>query len=370
MKSRAMVLIAEKRLEMMEMEVPPVRPGEALLRVEACGMCGTDIQQYRGTLNRTTPECYPVIPGHEPVGIIEEISAEAAKNWGVAAGDRVAVLPMICCGMCDHCLGGQHHRCKGVMPFARPAYGFVPITYEHGLWGGYGEYIHLHPRTLLCKVPPEVPAKFAAMYQSLASGIRWAVQIPETVFSDSVLILGCGQRGLAAVTALRAAGVQKIIVTGLARDRYKLRQAKRLGASDTIVVDEENTVERVMAITNDRGVDVALDVVPYSTQSFLDAIEAIRPGGTIVVAGVKGPNTRAALATDRILYKEITVKGAFTQKFDAYQKAVELLSRNLSTLEALHTHEMPIDRLEEALAMLSGETPGAEVICMSVHPHL
>lgn len=370
MKCRAMVLLDPKRLEMMEFEIPRVGPGEGLLRVEACGMCGTDLEQHRGTLARTTAECYPVIPGHEPVGIIEEISPEAERAWGVKRGDRVALLPNICCGLCELCLGGEHHRCKGVLPFPRSAYGFVPTTYGHGLWGGFSEYIHLHPRSLMCKVPKEVPPQYATMYQSIASGLRWAVQLPETAFNDTVLVLGCGQRGLAAVAALRAAGVGTIIMTGLARDHFKLAQAKRLGATHTIMVDQEDTVERVMQITNGRGVDVSVDVAPKSAQTLVDAIEAVRAGGTIIIGSVKGMDSKALVSPDRIMYKELTIRGAFTQKLDSYQRSVELLTRNLEDLKPLHTHEMPIDQLDQALKMLAGEVPGVEAICISVHPSL
>ena len=92
-----MVQLGPHRLEMMEIEVPALEAGEALLRVEACGLCGSDIEQFNGTLGYLTPESFPMIPGHEPVGIIEEIDPATARAWGVAAGDRVAVVPHLAC---------------------------------------------------------------------------------------------------------------------------------------------------------------------------------------------------------------------------------------------------------------------------------
>lgn len=367
MKARAMVQIADRRLEMQEIEMQRIAPGEALLRVEACGLCGSDIDQYRGTFNGKRPDSYPLIPGHEPVGVIEEIGAEAALSWGIKSGDRVSLIPHLTCGRCEFCLGGQSHLCKSLLPVPKPNYGMIPLGYRHGLWGGYSEFMHLHPRTIFCRLPDSVPASMATMYQALASGLRWAVQVPATAMSDNVLVMGCGQRGLASVWALRRAGVSNIIVTGLARDRAKLDVARRLGASHTIIVDQDNTVERVMAITHGRGVDVAIDVVPGSPQPVIDAVECIRVGGMIVVAGIKGAGNTAALSTDRLLYKEITIKGVYTQGADAYREAVHFMATDLATLAPMHTHEFSLDRVEEAILRLAGELPG-DPICISVHP--
>lgn len=368
MKSRAMVLMGPQHFEMMELDVPTLCPGEALLRVEACGLCGTDIEQYEGRMAYQDAEAFPAIPGHEPVGIIEEISPEAERAWGVSAGDRVALVPHLICGHCEQCLRGSSNLCRGIFPIPRSQYGFMPLAYRHGLWGGYSEYIHLDPASLVCKVPSSVPAQLAVMYQALAAGLRWAVAVPRTAFSDTVLILGCGQRGLAAIVALRAAGVRTIIVTGLARDEFKLKQARRLGATDVIVVDRENTVERVFQITKGRGVDVAVDVAPHNSQTFLDAVEAVRIGGTIVVAGVKDAAAPARLNTNRLLYKEITVRGVFTQTADFYLAAVDLLTRSIAEIAPLHTHDVPLEQVTYALDLLRGNQPGAEAISISLYP--
>lgn len=365
-----MVQLGPRRLEMMEIDVPALEAGEALLRVEACGLCGSDIEQYHGTLGYLTPESFPMIPGHEPVGIIEEIDSATARAWGIATGDRVAVVPHLACGRCRHCTNGRGHLCTGLLPVPRSDYGFMPLDYRHGLWGAYSEYMPLHPRTVLYKIPANVSASVASLYQSLAAGLRWAVQVPETTAADTVLVLGCGQRGLASVVALRAAGVRSIIVTGLARDRFKLDHALRLGATATITVDEENTVERVMALTGGLGVDVAVDVAPSSFQPFLDAIDVTRPGGTIVVAGVKDRNSATPFNTNRVLYKELTIRGVFTPGAQAYERAVELLIQTVADIAPLHTHSLPLEDADEGIAMLSGRRTGIESIGVTLEPQL
>jgi threonine dehydrogenase-like Zn-dependent dehydrogenase len=213
-----------------------------------------------------------------------------------------------------------------------------------------------------------MPIELATQYQALAAGVRWAVQVPRTALGDAVLILGCGQRGLGAVVACREAGAGCIIVTGLARDAHKLALARALGAHHTIVADQEDTVARVQAITAGRGVDVVLDVVPAAALPVIHAVEAARPGGTIVIAGVKGGRTTVALDTDRVLFKELTIHGVYSQGRPAYEQALRLLTENRYGLERLHSHRFPLDRAAEAIMTLGGEIPGREAICVALVP--
>ena len=191
-KARVVIQTGDRKLEMIEHEVPPVSAGTALLEVEACGLCGSDVEQYKGAFTEKGIVTYPLIPGHEPVGRIAEIGKEASRMWGVKRGDRVAVEPHLSCGMCRSCLEGRYHLCKEVRPTGLPAYGFLPLEFGHGLWGGYASHLHLMPRTILHRIPEEMPIELATQYQSFAAGVRWAVQVPRTALGDSVLILGPG----------------------------------------------------------------------------------------------------------------------------------------------------------------------------------
>jgi threonine dehydrogenase-like Zn-dependent dehydrogenase len=247
-------------------------------------------------------------------------------------------------------------------------YGFLPLDKTSGPRGGYSEYMHLYPRTLMHRIPPEVPLALASLYQPLAAGVRWAVQVPRTALGDAILILGCGQRGLGAVVASREAGASTIIVTGLARDRHKLNLARSLGAHHTIVADEEDVVARVMTITAGRGVDVALDVVPAAAHPVVHAIEVVRPGGTIVLAGLKGQDTKVSIDTDRLVMNEITVHGVFSQTRFAYEQAIRLLAENRYDLGRLHTYSFPLEQAEEAIRTLAGELPGRDAISVALTP--
>src|SRR6266566_7857332 len=268
---RAVVMTAPRTFEMREFPRPVIGPDEGLLRVEACGICGSDVEQYKGHLGQRG---LPMVPGHEPLGIIEEVGERAAQRWGVSVGDRVALEILIPCRSCDLCLTGRYMACKN----RKGSYGGYNPG-EPRLNGGFAEYIHLHPNSILHPISADIPAEIAVMYNPLGAGVRWAVQIGGVGLGSTVLILGAGQRGLAAVLASRAAGAGTIIVTGLARDAGKLALAREFGADHTIDVEAEDTVERVMEITGGTGTDVALDLTPMAAQPVRDALNAVRWGG-------------------------------------------------------------------------------------------
>src|SRR4029079_10620857 len=122
---------------------PKIGDDDALLRVEACGLCGTDHEEYTGELFPG----YAFVPGHETIGILEEVGPTAAARWGVRSGDRVAVEVFLSCGTCEPCRAGVYSRCArhGLSDM----YGFVPVDRPPGLWGGYAEYQYLAPDSLL-----------------------------------------------------------------------------------------------------------------------------------------------------------------------------------------------------------------------------
>lgn len=122
-----------------------------------------------------------------------------------------------------------------------------------------------------------------------------------------------------------------------------------------------------MALTGGRGVDVALDVTPVATKLVTDAFEAVRLGGTVVLAGIKGGASTVAVDTDRLIYREIKLHGVFTQARPAYQQAIALLARWPGTFQRLHTHSFPLESTAEAIEVLAGER-GEGAICISIHP--
>src|SRR5207249_87903 len=220
---RARVLVKPRTLEAREFARPTIGRDDGLLRIEACGICGSDYEQYEGAQpahQDYTP--YPVIPGHEPLGVIEELGTRARQRWGVKEGDRVAVRSGYGCGKCEACARGEPMAC----PRRGGTYGYTDVGKPPYLWGGYAEQMYLSPHTVLKKMDPKIPAGVAVLFNPLAAGLSWAAAVPRTGPGDRVVILGAGQRGLCAVIGARAAGARQVVITGLGRAAAKLALAR------------------------------------------------------------------------------------------------------------------------------------------------
>jgi threonine dehydrogenase-like Zn-dependent dehydrogenase len=343
----------------MDLPIPDIDEDSAILRLEACGICGSDYEQFEGLLR--TP--VPVVPGHEPLGLIARIGDRAARRWGVDVGDRVAVETMISCRHCGPCLGGRYHLCDH-----RRIYSYIPLTEAPGLWGGYAQYMYLHPNSIVHPVDRSLPAQIAAMYNPLGAGFRWAVEIPRTAPGDTVVILGPGQRGLASVIACREVGAGTIIVTGLEADADKLALARVFGADHTIDVDNEDAVARVKEITGGRGADVVVDVSSYATGPVADALSMARPGGTVVLAGVKGFKPVERFVSDLVVMKELSIRGAIGVTSTGYRSAIRLIESGRVPVALMHTHDFPLAEAELAIRTLAREIPDESSIHSTLVP--
>lgn len=351
--SFAMVQTERCKLEPMDLPIPEINDDAGLVRIEACGICGSDYEQYEGVLR--TP--MPVVPGHEPLGVVAAIGDRAAKRWGVDVGDRIAVETMLSCRHCDPCLGGSYHLCD-----ARRIYSYIPLSDDPGLWGSYAQYMYLDPNCVVHKVDPDLSPSTAVMFNPLGAGFRWAVEIPKTKPGDTVVILGPGQRGLASVLACREAGAAKIIVTGLEADANKLEIATQFGAHATIDVQNENARNRIRELTDGRGADVVVDVSSYAVEPVAEALDYARMGGTVVLAGVKGFKEIPGFISDKIVMKEVSIHGAIGVTSTGYKNAIRLLESRKYPVEAMHTHDFTLPEAELAIKTLARQIPGDESI--------
>jgi len=221
-------------------------------------------------------------------------------------------------------------------------YAYVPLSHAPGLWGAYADFMYLDPASIVHKVRKDIPAEVAVMFNPLGAGVRWAVHLGGAGLGDTVLVLGAGQRGLAAVLAARTAGAGTIIVTGLGRDAGKLALAREFGADHTIDVEAEDTVARVLDITGGAGADIVLELTPMALPPILDAVHAVRWGGRVVLAGLKGGRA-VELPTDLLINKALTVMGAFSVDSRAYAEAIRLIEAGRFPLERMHTHSYGLE---------------------------
>ncbi|MEQ3549562.1 zinc-binding dehydrogenase [Pseudonocardia nematodicida] len=363
---RAAVQTAPGTIELREFPRPQTGPDDGLLRVEANGICGSDVEMFRGHMRMGSGAA--VIPGHEPLGIVEEIGERAAARWGVQPGDRVALEVIVPCRSCHDCLTGRYQSCRN----RGHGHGVTAIDVAPSLYGGMAEYLYLSPNAVLHKVDRDLPAELAVMFNPLGAGVRWAVHLGGIRFGDTVLVLGAGQRGIAAVIAARAAGAGTIVVTGLESDVHKLELAREFGADHTVVVDgpgAEDPVQTVLDLTGGAGADVVLELTPMATAPVGQALRAARHGGTVVLAGLKG-HREHPLDTDVIINRALTVRGAFGVDARGYAEAIAIIESGRFPLEKLHTHTFGLDDTALALRTLAGDEPGEHAVHVSVHPHL
>jgi threonine dehydrogenase-like Zn-dependent dehydrogenase len=354
--TRALVLTAVGRLEPRTLALPEIGEADGLLRVEAAGICGSDYQQFRGNLPGVGA-VMPVIPGHEIVGRIEKLGAAAARRWGVRPGDRVVLEEVI-----------PSPAARG-RPEAMRVYGLtIPVDEPPGLWGGYAEHVYLHPDAVLHRVPDSVSAEDAALFVPIANGIRWGATVPGTRPGDTVVVLGPGQQGLGCAVGALQAGAARVIVTGRAGDARRLALARELGASEGIDVDAQDPLARVQALTQGAGADVVVDATAESTAAVVQAIDMARPGGTVVLGGLKGFAPVPGLITDKIVLKQLRVQGVGGHDSVSVAAALRLIASRRFPLERLRTHHLPLAEAERAVRIVGREIAGEDPIHVTLLP--
>jgi threonine dehydrogenase-like Zn-dependent dehydrogenase len=358
--ARASVQVDDQVMEVRELPIPDeLPPGYALLRVEATGICGTDVSQYDGAIRRIMGYEYPNILGHEAVGHLVAITPEAAARWGVSVGDRVAVEPSATCGHCVFCREQETTLCT-----ERFIYGFEPTTRSPGLWGAYAEYMVLHPDSRLFPIPESMKIEDACLFNAFGGGFDWGVVVPETRAGDDVVIIGPGLRAMASVIAAKEAGARNIVVIGRARNPLKVEIVEAFGATHFIKLDRNDVREQVREITGGLGAHRVIDYVPHAHETFLLAMDIARPGGTIVPVGFKGHEM--PFLVDRVCEKKLTIKGVTGPSPDGYDRGIAALMSGRYPLELLHTHRFTFDQAEEAIVTLAGRVEGEDPICITV----
>jgi 2-desacetyl-2-hydroxyethyl bacteriochlorophyllide A dehydrogenase len=359
--SVAAVFTAPRKVELQEFPLPDTGDDDGLLAVAAVGICGSDWAQFKGKLGMPGP-VFPIIPGHEIVGRIHRAGTRAQRNWGVKEGDLVAVEEVLRCGSCHGCASASgscsHLRLYGLN---------VPTTIAPALWGGYAQYMYLHPNTAMHRVPDGVRPEHAALFVPLANGIRWAQHVARPRLGDVAVVQGPGQQGLGCVVALREAGAGMIIVTGTGADAYRLALARDLGADATIDVDDENALERVRSLTAGRLADLVIDVSSGATAPVAAAVDMVRPKGMIILAGLKD-GASVALASDRIVLKQLTLQGVGGHDSASVAAALRLIASGRYPLEKLCTHTLPLSEAERALALVGRRVTGEEAVHVTLVP--
>jgi len=351
--------------EFREYPMPDIPDDAALMKVEVAGICGTDVKMYANPVVRD-----PVIMGHENVGIIAKAGRAFCERQGVAEGDRVFLEHYLPCRRCDWCHRGEYRHCAATdwrtNPDAR-RYGYTSVLHPPHLWGGFAGYLYLPWNAVLHKVPDGVSAELAGIATPLSNGIEWALVDAGVGYDSTVLIQGPGQQGLSQTVACKQAGASLIIVTGTSRDAARLELAKDLGADHVIDVNAEDPLERVMDITNGKGVDVVLDCTAGAgTAPILLGIDALkRRGGTLLVQGELDAFPDFPLK--KLTEKAITIRSARGHSYRSCELALAQLASQRFPLHRLTTHTFGLREADRAIRTVGGEGPD-DVIHVSILP--
>src|SRR3954452_6569094 len=241
---KALLLTEYKKLELTDIPVPEIGPEEVLIRVRACGICGSDVHGYDGSTGRRIP---PVGVGHEACGVIEQGGSDVQ---GLKEGDRVAFDSMISCGKCRFCRRGQMNLCDN-----RQVLGVSCGEYRRH--GAFAEYVAV-PQHIIYKLPDTLSFEHAAMIEPVSVAVH-AVEITPVRLGDTAIVVGTGMIGLLTIQAARLKGCARIIALDL--EDHKLEVARQIGADEVVNPTKTDAVKYILDATEGRGADVAFEAV-------------------------------------------------------------------------------------------------------------
>lgn len=349
------VATSTKHTEIKEVQLPDIDKDTGILKVEIVGVCGTDVSYYNNLKE-------PMILGHHVVGHIYKIGELASKHWGVKEGDRIVMEEYIPCGQCEFCRTGLYRLCKSTNPNVNGIrYGATPIAIEPSLYGGFSQYLYLHPNAVIHKIPSNVPAVEAALTLPLSNGFEWMRIIGQVGPGDVVVIQGPGQQGLACALAAKAAGAETVIMTGRNSSAERLKLALELGADYTVNVSSEDLIEKVSEITNGKMADLVIDVTSGGTDPVISSLEVVKTRGTVLLGALKHQRFND-FDLDIIYNKSLTIKGVRGHSYKSVQMAVELISSGKFPLGIMNSHNYKLSETDLALRTAAGEIDSSRLL--------
>ena len=317
---KALLLSKYRHLELIDAPVPSPGPGEVLVRVAACGICGSDVHGYDGSSGRRIP---PIVMGHEAAGTVTSVGLGVT---GFSQGDRVTFDSTIYCGSCSHCLRGEVNLCD-----RRQVLGVSCSDYRRA--GAFVEFVVV-PSRIIYRLPDNLSFAEAAMLEAVAVAVH-AVSLTPISAGSRALVLGAGTIGLLTLQALRAAGCSRVFVADIDESRLKL--ARNAGASETFLADS-NLAAQVRNRTAGAGVDIAIEAVGRN-ETVAASIDCVRKGGTVTLVGNISPEV--TLPLQKVVTRQIRLQGSCASAGE-YPRAIELLASGAIQVKPLISAIAPL----------------------------
>ena len=323
---KAALVDSQGRLQLADVDLPRIGRGDLLVKMRVCGICGTDLKKLQGV--RVTP---PIL-GHEVVGDVEEVGADAE---GYSRGDRVAVHHHVPCHTCYHCLHGDHTMCHEF-----PRSNLDPC--------GFAEYFRV-PETNVSKgavfrLPHTMSFEEAALAEPTGCCIRGLDRLG-IQNEDSVLIIGAGPAGLTYIQLLRALGNHLILATDMIESR--LRSARKFGADEVLNAADTNMFERVLDMTQGRGVDEVI-VASGSMKAIQSSFPLVRKGGRILLFGIPPERSMFTWDASSIFIRETKLIPSYSTTENEIERALQMMAARRIRLTDMISHRFDLIEIAEA----------------------
>jgi L-iditol 2-dehydrogenase len=319
---KALLLSAYKQLDIVDIPEPRPAGDELLIRIRACGICGSDVHGYDGSTGRRLP---PIVMGHEAAGIVESVGSAVTS---FRPGDRVTFDSTVYCGKCFFCLRGQANLCdnREVIGVSTPAFRRM---------GAFAEYVTV-PAQIAHRLPDNMPFAHAAMIEAVSVAVH-AVSLTPVELDDTVVVVGAGMIGLLMLQAVRQAGAGRIIVLDI--DDTRLELARSLGATHTFNSRDADAVPRIIEQTNGRGADAAFECVG-STIPVKLALDSVRKGGNVTLVGNIAPTIELGLQS--AVTRQIRLQGSCASSGE-YPASISMIARGAIQIDPLISAVAPLE---------------------------
>lgn len=318
---KALLLEQYMQLGYQEVPEPAISADDVLIRVKACGICGSDVHGLDGSTGRRIP---PIVMGHEAAGVIEAVGANV-KGW--AAGDRVTFDSTVSCGQCYFCARGEINLCDN-----RQVLGVSCGEFRRH--GAFAELVSV-PARILYRLPDSLGFAEAAMIEAVSIAVH-AVNITPKSLGDTAVVVGSGMIGLLTIQAAKAAGFARVFAVDL--DDAKLAVALRLGADAAFNPKTVDVPKAIYELTNGRGADVALEAVGAAAP-IKTAIMSVKKGGTVTLIGNIAPNIELPLQA--VVTRQIRLQGSCASSGE-YPACIALLASGAIKVDEMISARVPL----------------------------
>ena len=334
---KALVLSEYKHLAVEETPKPQPADDELLIRIKACGICGSDVHGFDGSTGRRIP---PIVMGHEAAGIVEAVGSGVRS---FRAGDRVTFDSTVYCGDCFYCRRGQVNLCdrREVIGVSTPLFRRM---------GAFAEYVTV-PERIAYALPDTMPFAHAALIEAASVAVHGASLTPLEP-GDAAVVVGAGMIGLLTLQAIREAGAERVFVVDV--DDTRLEMARGLGATETFNSKTQNVVAEIQKRTEGRGADVALECVGITDAIGL-AIESVRKGGAVTLVGNVAPKIELALQS--VVSRQIRLQGSCASCGE-YPECIAMMADGRIRVEPLISAVAPLEDGARWFQRLYDREPG------------